>query len=847
MKYVSLLGLKFIIFGLTGFYHVFFCSTAESQRPPAEYTDRIAPVGSLANVETSLRKEKGKYLFTALQTPREGETRTIVYQFDPEDRKNASGFLKIKAILDSHSFFPLHSAAPLYRLKDMKSLFRLGSKRLVQSRLISHSVSGDSLILSYKDTFPDGIKRQRKTIITLIGKSLKLQIDALNTERSTVPGAYNYAGFDLGSPVSGSLRRVSIPYMPNAPVAVSGGKAFSSAFFDLTQSSASVFMKPKQTFFTVPVQYNQVNANEVMSLHETGYVTVSQLVQDTFPNPNNHSSVDRDEPVRRMFLLENSLEARAAPFETSREQDEQKYRLAEYCAAAPPLPSPDNPSAEMPVRLDGQAFNQYRFNNISVYLSLLGHFGIRDIVYGSFRFGGDYSPRHLPICSRWGGEAEYKKILQTAETQGQVFIDHQIWHRMAGKFILDPKSPDFQSLYYRYAAKNRREQLTPYGPQKFPAETAAESTDTPFNYATAAEGLIPLAQEVIPYLADTIGLQGTFLDTLPGWYPGRILKLNFAQESGNRTLAMSIYHQKRFFDYMKAHFAGPIVGEGGKGYERFDSFYAGYIDGVEREHDQHREAMILPNYELKYIKPKSALNFGMGWHSRWQCQGSAGAEDNSEFGGTCRADEFCTAGCMSRFDRFDFDRYRAQVISFGHAHMLPSSMDLDPKDPADFHKLLRRIVKEYYLMNALQKNYLHVDTGDISYFLDKTGEYRNLSQILLKKAGYDFNTSRIRVQYENGLTVYVNNSNSPDTGNWTVSDDVREYVLPPNGFLAYNPGKPGFRNNENFKAFSALVNGQKMNYVSSDEYLMSEADGSIKITTLEGKIIECDTARCTAE
>lgn len=785
-------------------------------------SDKIIPLGSIGKGSNTLTKEGANYVFSFISENNK-ETKYLVNVADL-----STGYLKVKAQVNNQEFYPISEAAPFFRLNDPNTVKSID--QVATSSLVSHKINKNSkyLELVYKDLINGTnpiVERQRAMRIFGAGRSLRIEISSAS-QGELADANYNYAGFSLGniSAENKSVTRNIIPYMPNVPIISVNNRAFYGGYIDITKSNGTAYQKQAdenefvRNFQTLPVQYDLISANKVLPLQETAYITVSNNVNDIFPLPVNKlaNKAAEETAVSRIFIQENAMESRVAPEDTPGSNDLFKSDRLAYCNEQPA----DGEALDITkiVDIEGVNFNKYRFNNVKAYLSVLGLLGIKDITYLGYRSGADDYPRQLPICERWGGEAQYKEIFDTAGNNGQQYIDHQVWHRISEDYLSPTSEPNFSDA----VALNRNGRKIQYNTDPSSGE-GIERT----NYSTSAEGLKLLTATYLSDLKTNFGLSGTFLDTVTGWYPGQIRKINFGNNSVSNSLSKSISRIKEYFTYLNSELAGPIVGEGGKGYKRFDSFYAGYIDGVEREADSHKETAIIPDYELRYIKPRSNQNIGMGWHERWQCQGdfSNPIDGYAPDPQLCVYDQNGKPTGMSKYDTFDFDRYRAQVLSFGHAHLLPYLMNLNPKKQDEMNKHIRNVAKEYYLVSALQKQYLNSKVKTIDYHDEQGQKIGTLSKVMISMPDYDFKSSNLRLEYENGLVIFINNgpANSP---NWTVEYQSRNFVLPANGFLAYNPNLSGYNNSGNFLAFSALIDNNRSDYVSSDSYLMSDGRGT---------------------
>ena len=116
------------------------------------------------------------------------------------------------------------------------------------------------------------------------------------------------------------------------------------------------------------------------------------------------------------------------------------------------------------------------------------------------------------------------------------------------------------------------------------------------------------------------------------------------------------------------------------------------------------------------------------------------------------------------------------------------------------HKLDGLMIRGYYLLQQLQSSYCRAFIKDIRY-AGKDGKLYDVSTALANRA---VDRSQIRLEYDNGLTIWVN---AHKHDNWATP----HANLPPSGFYARN--RQG-----DLVVFSALYNGQWADYVHSAEY-----------------------------
>ena len=290
----------------------------------------------------------------------------------------------------------------------------------------------------------------------------------------------------------------------------------------------------------------------------------------------------------------------------------------------------------------------------------------------------------------------------------------------------------------------------------------------------------------------------SYIDVNPAWNPEALLRqIDFdASNPNSRSLSQTIRNNKNLFQHHQNLYQGPLFGEGGVsniqlGDIRFDSYYAGYVDGVERQIEGRYLAKIIPDFELLAVKPLMA-NHGMGYPARYFNKGGQSAIDA---------------------DQVNWNLYRATEIAYGHAGYLTGvGISSEEKDPY-VHRYplgsLERALVEYYMLQQLQSQYL---SGNISIILyEDAGQMVELSQALINDI--NFVNAKLYMEYDNGLKLYVNHD---QVDNWIVNLDGISYDLPSNGWVASN-------SNLNFLEYSAVFNNNRVDYVKSRAYTFARS------------------------
>jgi hypothetical protein len=229
-----------------------------------------------------------------------------------------------------------------------------------------------------------------------------------------------------------------------------------------------------------------------------------------------------------------------------------------------------------------------------------------------------------------------------------------------------------------------------------------------------------------PSIASDYGPNAAYLDITTGWSPGRSIDHD-AADNAVVTLAFAYSATVDHFEAMKAIYKGPLFGEGGEGSYRYDSYFAGYVDAVERQTEGRQRAQVAPDYELRTVLPRM-LNHGLGYYSRYFVGAGQETPDISEV---------------------DLDQYRASEIAFGHAGFLGDSI-------SGVRNWMHLHAPEYWLVQALQSRYADADLLDVAYF--DQGGWMDLEAALRNRL--DLSRARLRISYDDGLVVYVNRDSS---------------------------------------------------------------------------------------
>lgn len=413
----------------------------------------------------------------------------------------------------------------------------------------------------------------------------------------------------------------------------------------------------------------------------------------------------------------------------------------------------------------------------AAYAALAEDYDLTDVLLVEHRWQRDLldrsNPAFYPASTYWGTAEEFADYVSSVRAQGWKIALHedywfihpsasnQYWNNITDTF------PDIQNI----------------------AETIAQNADGTFrigweepgftSYANKSDMMSRYAGVESNRIHTAYGTDASFLDVSGGVDPSLMNQVTFDADSAtSRTLAQVTADTVELFKTVKTIYEGPIISEGAQGVRSFGSAYAGHLESGSRELTGGHDGRVMPDYELRYIRPLM-VNQGMGPLLRFQT-GVTGAD-------------------------FDFDRYNAMTIAYGHAGFI-GDVHYD-------HGLTGQIVNTYYMFRAIQQQYLNAENAiqSIAYY-SAAGQELTLEEAV--RSGYDFTAARIRIRYGSGLTICLNFSEE----DWAVTINGHRYVLDENGYAAENAA-------DGFVQYSCLKDGVRADYVDCTEYTYADPRG----------------------
>lgn len=244
---------------------------------------------------------------------------------------------------------------------------------------------------------------------------------------------------------------------------------------------------------------------------------------------------------------------------------------------------------------------------------------------------------------------------------------------------------------------------------------------------------------------------------------------------GAGKLTTALYDYGQILLKEKEFFRGPVWSEGTSQY-----FWAGLSD-TNYAQNNHPDAPTLVDFQLLKIHP---------------LENDTGVDLSVHF-------------------EKNLDWKLATQIVYGNMGHLWDSGKIDgsifhgrAKEINDIHSIL----KSYFMMQQLQGYYAMIPVDKIRY--NDNGALVSTSNAIATGA---YKNSQVYVKYANCLEVYVNRNQEK---NWKVGLHNKEYILPPNGYVAFLP--------DEILEYSCLVDNQRVDYVEGRNY--TYCDGREKKT-----------------
>jgi len=388
------------------------------------------------------------------------------------------------------------------------------------------------------------------------------------------------------------------------------------------------------------------------------------------------------------------------------------------------------------------------FNDAKNSVEEIYDYGLKDVVFTMHdwqKCGYDYCyPEVLPANTNRGGNSGLIALSESVNNRNMDFVLHENYvdfYNTSTDWNEDDVALDF------YGNK-----ITSYWEGGH------------YSYLMKPTEVLKYSGRYSPNIHNNFSTTGAFLDVHASVRP--LDKVDYDSSIVNYSRLTSTWNSYiGLFNYIRNVHNGPVYGEG---QSRRQPYWSGYIDSVEAQlgNVTGNESIYLVNYDLFNVHPYS-VNHGAGYYERFFKDKTSGYRPN------------------------EYREYRASEIAFGRIGFIP---DLSKPTP------LKEQINEYYIMKNIQNQFANVSVESVLYPNTTSGTvFVNLTDAYQTN---DF--SQVKINYTNGLEVYVNKNDD-----WSIINNGVTYVLPKFGWFMHNP-------NTDFIAYSAKVNGRFVEYVNSD-------------------------------
>lgn len=651
------------------------------------------------------------------------------------DGKQTGSFVGLSASLDGNQYFAPAMCGGVLSARGGRVVYPC--EKGVSYKLEKQFVTADSVALLWSVSRDNTALYRYWMSFQIRGRTLLIDIQADGNDR-------NGAGITLGEAYShpNDLTVVPVPYLSLMNILYQqSSKMFTSMFFDWERTNCSklfpLAQDPGRALFAQSAEYFPRTDGVRNKIRERIYLTVSGDVSEVLPN----------------------VVAPVAPFKTKL----QDKIILSYHPPFPTLLEPLIPNTTLPSYLDS-------LNNLGIRdVALL----VKDWWWSGFDKG---NPRVLPANDfnradakkgRGGGDI-LLRIRDKAHAYGYWFALHQNYVDMYSKSRPGGSSTTFvdSTLLAKLPGTSGKRAWA------FVSDRDAENA-----WAIKPSRVFNLAKKVSSEIYGAYRADWNYLDVTSSLNPsGPLPTRSYGSvnsyvdfdasrtNSGRDSAGMFLYTLHKYRTVPQAVRSStdnaPVEGEGGNHF-----LYAGYFDDFEA-----RIKTAIPKV-FGYNAPLF-LDFHL-----------TKLRPTSSFHGAGHIYEFYDRGWNTFFTENEVLTFIATEIAYGLGGLVTKGghncMDNSPCDHS-----LKQIALEYTHVLPLQKLLAEAEVQSIAYY-EKGEELKTASQYIADHPdGFadirspDF-MGRIRVEYSNGVVVYVNR-NREAAGNWVVEG------LPPDRKYNYN-------------------------------------------------------------
>ena len=406
------------------------------------------------------------------------------------------------------------------------------------------------------------------------------------------------------------------------------------------------------------------------------------------------------------------------------------------------------------------------FDERSRWLKTLASYGLDRffVIVHDWQHGGydNQLPDVLPANAAYGGNAALRDLTATARGFGELIGLHENY------VDFYPNAPSYNTDDLA---------LLPDG--KF--KPAWQQSVVP-SFLMTPTAMRKYAARITPLAHRELGTNGSYLDVhsaIPPW--------DHPDARPDRPDAGSLQAcwkaQRDLWQLMRDVHGGPVLGEGANHW-----YWSGLLDGVEAQFgvgvpgNGGETAPLFVDFDLLKIHPLQ-INHGMGYIERWLDGAHANAVPTAA----------------------QIDLYRMQEIAFGHSGFVGDRL---------IHAL-PFVWEEQNLVVPVSAQTAAAHVTGIRY--EVNGRLIDTNSAIAAGAVFD----RVRVDYDNGMTIWANGRNAP----WTIRPrGVSAAVIPRSGWLAMSPTAT---------AWTAARNGRTVSYARTPTTIFADAR-PISVTAVTG-------------
>ena len=392
----------------------------------------------------------------------------------------------------------------------------------------------------------------------------------------------------------------------------------------------------------------------------------------------------------------------------------------------------------------------------------MAKFDVRDdyIIYHCWQRDGydNGLPAHFPASGKQGGEEQMKTLSAMAKQLGHRFSLHE----------------NYVDYYpnYEHCTHNDISLKSDGTP-----ETAWYNEGTKVqSFAVKPGAILRLARGQSPEIHQRYGTTAGYLDVhscVPLWF--HVDHRAGEPDAGSLQSVWNVH--RRLWQFERDTHGGPETGEGNGHWP-----WSGWLDGVEAQFGtgwpggEGLTAPLLVDFNLLRVHPLQ-INHGQGYYERWYSHTTPWGEG---------------------IPVAVFDQYRMQEIVFGHCGFLSH----------DYWRMPNIAWLEQHLVPPVSSRHATQQIRDISYHID--GKWLDTTEAtkrgLAAKLAPMENFGRVRIGYDNGLTIIANSLKEDFT--------VEGRTLPQFGWIATDM---------NFAAGTVRRDGVVVDFVDAPDYQFANA------------------------